>query len=135
MVRSSDVRGALRGPLVLFFFFACFFAGVFTPSILLLLLGYPIATKPSILPPISLQPILYFLLPFSFSQFRAALACRCLRMQGPPSLIRYDPPVPAEDAEAKALKAKLKSAKLNDSKSIGSVGSGDDMLHTILPPR
>merc|ERR1711871_60756 len=56
-------------------------------------------------------------------------------MQGPPSLIRYDPSVPAEDAEAKALKAKLKSAKLNDSKSIGSVGSGDDMLHTILPPR
>merc|ERR1712070_982853 len=59
----------------------------------------------------------------------------CCAMQGPPSLIRYDPPVPAEDAEAKALKAKLKSAKLNDSKSIGSVGSGDDMLHTILPPR
>merc|ERR1711871_134385 len=57
------------------------------------------------------------------------------RMQGPPSLIRYDPPVPAEDSEAKALKAKLKSAKLNDSKSIGSVGSGDDVLHTILPPR
>merc|ERR1712070_521652 len=59
----------------------------------------------------------------------------CCAMQGPPSLIRYDPPVPAEDAEAKALKAKLKSAKLNDSKSIGSVGSGDDILHTILPPR
>merc|ERR1712188_147341 len=58
-----------------------------------------------------------------------------IAMQGPASLIRYDPPVPAEDAEAKALKAKLKSAKLNDSKSIGSVGSGDDMLHTILPPR
>merc|ERR1712196_475722 len=56
------------------------------------------------------------------------------RMQGPPSLIRYDPPVPAEDSEAKALKAKLKSAKLNDSKSIGSVGNGD-ILHTILPPR
>merc|ERR1711907_697712 len=56
-------------------------------------------------------------------------------MQGPPSLIRYDPSVPAEDAEAKALKSKLKSAKLNDSKSISSVGSGDDMLHTILPPR
>ena len=56
-------------------------------------------------------------------------------MQGPASLIRYDPPVPAEDSEAKALKAKLKSAKLNDSKAIGSAGSGDDMLHTILPPR
>merc|ERR1712054_565668 len=56
-------------------------------------------------------------------------------MQGPPSLVRYDPPVPEEDAEAKDLKAKLKSAKLNDSKSIGNVGSGDDMLHTILPPR
>ena len=55
-------------------------------------------------------------------------------MQGPPSLVRFDPAVPAEDSEAKALKAKLKSAKLNDSKSIGSVGNGD-ILHTILPPR
>merc|ERR1711871_1107802 len=53
---------------------------------------------------------------------------------GPPSLVRFDPAVPAEDSEAKALKAKLKSAKLNDSKSIGSVGNGD-ILHTILPPR
>merc|ERR1712139_484479 len=57
------------------------------------------------------------------------------KMQGPPSLVRYDPPVPEEDSEAKALKAKLKNAKLNDSKSIGNVGSGDDILHTILPPR
>jgi len=56
-------------------------------------------------------------------------------MQGPPSLVRYDPPVPGEDEEAKALQAKLKSAKLNDSKSIGNVGAGDDILHTILPPR
>merc|ERR1711988_1451017 len=56
-------------------------------------------------------------------------------MQGPPSLVRYDPPVPEEDEEAKALQAKLKSAKLNDSKSIGNVGAGDDILHTILPPR
>jgi len=55
-------------------------------------------------------------------------------MNGPPSLVRFDPAVPAEDSEAKALKAKLKSAKLNDSKSIGSVGNGD-ILHTILPPR
>merc|ERR1712070_559578 len=59
----------------------------------------------------------------------------CCAMQGPPSLVRYDPPVPGEDEEAKALQAKLKSAKLNDSKSIGNVGSGDDILHTILPPR
>ena len=45
---------------------------------------------------------------------------------GPPSLVRFDPAVPAEDSEAK-----LKSAKLNDSKSIGSVGNGD-ILHTII---
>ncbi len=56
-------------------------------------------------------------------------------MQGPPSLVRYDPPVPEQDSEAKSLKIRLKNAKLNDSKSIGNVGNGDDILHAILPPR
>merc|ERR1711998_323963 len=66
---------------------------------------------------------------------RSCASQRVIIMAEPPSLVRYDPAVPEEDASAKNLKARLKSAKLNDSKSIGNMGNGDDILHMILPPR
>jgi len=55
-------------------------------------------------------------------------------MNGPPSLVRFDQPVPAEDQAALNLKAKLRAAKLQD-KGLGNVPNGDDILHMILPPR
>jgi len=55
-------------------------------------------------------------------------------MNGPPSLVRYDQPVPAEDQAAQNLQAKLRAAKLQE-KNLGNVPNGDDILHMILPPR
>lgn len=55
-------------------------------------------------------------------------------MNGPPSLVRYDQPVPAEDQAAQNLQSKLRAAKLQD-KNLGNLPNGDDILHMILPPR
>merc|ERR1712072_1309915 len=55
-------------------------------------------------------------------------------MNGPPSLVRYDQPVTAEDQAAQNLQSKLRAAKLQD-KNLGNLPNGDDILHMILPPR
>eukprot|EP00658_Telonema_sp_P-2_P002407 TRINITY_DN1090_c0_g1_i3.p3 TRINITY_DN1090_c0_g1~~TRINITY_DN1090_c0_g1_i3.p3 ORF type:complete len:126 (-),score=32.75 TRINITY_DN1090_c0_g1_i3:935-1312(-) len=55
-------------------------------------------------------------------------------MHEPTSLLRYDQPVSAEDEGALNLQSKLWAAKLQD-KGLGNVPTGDDILHTMLPPR